>query len=600
MKARRTAMRRRAREVQVPTMPDPPHMAPESVADIGPILDEELARLPAWYRDAIVLCDLRGLSREEAAKLLGIPEGTLSSRLANGRKTLATRLTKRGVTLSVAAMPGVLGGMAQANVPPELMAMANHMAAGKAIPTTVSRLASGEFTMTTKLVMTVMGAAAIAVGAVFATQAADPPKPTQPPKPPTVAKGDPAPEQKPDPAAKEGEKVEFTTSPRRSFIQDAHISNVNQIAWSPDGSLLAYQGTAQPLGKGDNTQVSLNAIFMIRINATESSGFGGLTFGKSEKLVGFSNDGKSLIAEVREYNLVSGFHRLTYRSWKDNQPRKEKDAPVFGFVGEPGTGTWKVQKIVELDSAETHGYAFSADGKTFRTVAFNRTPMGIKFIVQEVDAATGKTLKSLLTVDGGMQTPYALSSDGKRLALLWGADVKSQVLQIYDVDGGDKTVYVFPEEKPDAAPYRGIGDTSIVFSQDGKRLVLTRGIGRVTVHNCATGKLLPVLEGADVLLSYPAPHAFSADSRLIAMTGRTYAKKTTKSGFGGEQTSWSSLGQFLAVWEIETGKLLKMWDAQVKVVGFHPSKPILAILEPNGESATRIGLWDFAAATDKK
>jgi hypothetical protein len=54
----------------------------------------ELAALAACYRDAIVLCDLQGASREAAARALGVPEGTVSSRLANGRKKLAARLAR--------------------------------------------------------------------------------------------------------------------------------------------------------------------------------------------------------------------------------------------------------------------------------------------------------------------------------------------------------------------------------------------------------------------------------------------------------------------------------------------------------------------------
>src|SRR5262245_26731114 len=100
MKARRSAARRQRRERQVPNMPDPPAHAHEPNPDLAPVLDEELAALPAHYREPLILCDLRGVSRAEASKLLGVPEGTLSSRLANGRKRLAERLAKRGVVLS--------------------------------------------------------------------------------------------------------------------------------------------------------------------------------------------------------------------------------------------------------------------------------------------------------------------------------------------------------------------------------------------------------------------------------------------------------------------------------------------------------------------
>ena len=118
-RARRSAARRRAREVPVAVLPDQPAPAPTPLApELAPILDAELAALPACYRDAIVLCDLRGASREEAAAALGIPEGTLSSRLANGRKRLAARLTRRGVALSAAALPLAVAAVQAATVVP--------------------------------------------------------------------------------------------------------------------------------------------------------------------------------------------------------------------------------------------------------------------------------------------------------------------------------------------------------------------------------------------------------------------------------------------------------------------------------------------------
>ena len=64
--------------------------------DLAAVIDEELAKLPEHYREAIVLCELRGLSRRQAAVELGIPEGTLSSRLAGGKRKLAARLSARG------------------------------------------------------------------------------------------------------------------------------------------------------------------------------------------------------------------------------------------------------------------------------------------------------------------------------------------------------------------------------------------------------------------------------------------------------------------------------------------------------------------------
>lgn len=59
-------------------------------------LDEEITRaidaLPEDYRVAVVLSDLQGLRYAEIAAVLGIPEGTVKSRLFRGRRILQRQL----------------------------------------------------------------------------------------------------------------------------------------------------------------------------------------------------------------------------------------------------------------------------------------------------------------------------------------------------------------------------------------------------------------------------------------------------------------------------------------------------------------------------
>jgi RNA polymerase sigma-70 factor (ECF subfamily) len=54
-----------------------------------------LASLAAGYRDTVRLVDVEGLSYREAAEELGIPVGTVMSRLHRGRRLLAEQLGER-------------------------------------------------------------------------------------------------------------------------------------------------------------------------------------------------------------------------------------------------------------------------------------------------------------------------------------------------------------------------------------------------------------------------------------------------------------------------------------------------------------------------
>jgi RNA polymerase sigma factor (sigma-70 family) len=116
--AQARSSRRRAREKQVEDMPHPSITPADVDPDLRPLLDRELSRLPPKYRAAIVLCDLEGRPRKDAASQLGVPEGTLSSRLNAGRKLLAGRLARHGLTLSGAAIATALAaGPGQAAIP---------------------------------------------------------------------------------------------------------------------------------------------------------------------------------------------------------------------------------------------------------------------------------------------------------------------------------------------------------------------------------------------------------------------------------------------------------------------------------------------------
>jgi RNA polymerase sigma factor (sigma-70 family) len=72
--------------------------------EVAGIVDEELQRVPAADRTALVLCLLQGMSHSEAAEHLGWPLGTLKTRVERGRQLLRRRLARRGLACSAAAL----------------------------------------------------------------------------------------------------------------------------------------------------------------------------------------------------------------------------------------------------------------------------------------------------------------------------------------------------------------------------------------------------------------------------------------------------------------------------------------------------------------
>lgn len=94
--------RKREREVLVedllafdhaPASSGNPHRALED-RDARSLVRRGLEQLPPKLREAVVLRDLQGLTYQEMAVRLGLPEGTVKSRINRGREELTRRLLK--------------------------------------------------------------------------------------------------------------------------------------------------------------------------------------------------------------------------------------------------------------------------------------------------------------------------------------------------------------------------------------------------------------------------------------------------------------------------------------------------------------------------
>ena len=63
------------------------------------LITEALDKLPAQQREVLILVSLEEVSYRDAAEIIGVPMGTIMSRLSRARSTLRDILEERGTTV---------------------------------------------------------------------------------------------------------------------------------------------------------------------------------------------------------------------------------------------------------------------------------------------------------------------------------------------------------------------------------------------------------------------------------------------------------------------------------------------------------------------
>ena len=193
----------------------PPHAEPAAGQetdliwrDLRPVLDAEVSRLPEKYRLPIILCYFEGRTYAEAALELGCPRGTVGVRLQRARELLRRRLTRRGLTLSAAALAVLAAERTASAAAPAALVHATLraallFAAGKAVTAAASARAVAwtQGVLRTMLLskLKLLAAVLVAVGAVgtgtgyLMALRAGPPRPEAPVAP--LALAAPAPDE---------------------------------------------------------------------------------------------------------------------------------------------------------------------------------------------------------------------------------------------------------------------------------------------------------------------------------------------------------------------------------------------------------------------
>jgi RNA polymerase sigma factor (sigma-70 family) len=431
LKARATAAKRHGREKQVTAMPEPAFEQQELWDDVRVFLDQELARLPDKYRAVLVLCDLEGKTRREAARHLHVPEGTVATRLATARTMLARRLKRSGLVVSGGTLAVLLSQqLAAAGVPAAVASStiqaATLFAAGQAAAVSVNAVALAEgvlkIMLWTKLKATavvLLLAAALTTGAAALTHGVqDRPAPAQTKEVGATRKGQaerPTPKKEAEPIPNQvGGIVKGGDSPKEG-------RQVNGVVKAVDAAsrTITVEGATYPVAP--DAHISLDH----RPGQLEDLPPGanvGLNLGVDQKTVlRVSANGSSDFGQVKAVDAATGTITVTGGPPEDRVYTVPPDAPI--------TIDGRAARLADVPvGASLHALNLRVDQKTVSSInavgpSFHRVE------VQAVDAAGG----TVTIAAGG---PKEIASRTLAVAPQAGVEIDGAPGKLAGVPGG--------------------------------------------------------------------------------------------------------------------------------------------------------------------
>jgi RNA polymerase sigma factor (sigma-70 family) len=552
--------------------------------DLRPILDAEVNALPDKYRTPFVLCYLEGRTVAEAARQLGWPRGTVGSRLAWARERLRQRLTRRGVTLSAAALATALArGTTAAAFPAALVATANKVGvlstaggtAASGIPSSVLTLAKevGRGLAVSKLkaaACLVLGLVLLVTGVTFtARQILSAGEPAAPVPERSTGGARATSEKTPrDRADRYGDPLPPAALARMGTVRFRHGNSLHALALSPNGKILG--------SGGGNALVCLWDLASGKL-LHRLKGHRGMVLS-----VAFSPNGKA---------VATGGNDNSIRIWEVNTGRLlhsikpdvvNTQALAYSPNGKwlAAGGTTNVIQFWDPDKGTLIRRLFPKEGRARKA----RQLTGVNALVftadsrrlysggwgghglREWDPQTARELRPFLSA--GRRLPIkalALSRDGNTLAS--GGASGDNTIRLWDVKKGQETRQLT----------RQAGEVgSLAFSPDGQTLASGGGWGN------------PTLVLWDVKKGKERRRLGEGDNPVGGLL------------FGrGGKTLVAGMGACVRVWKTATGKELYPFGGHHAYVG-------AVALSPNGRTLATAGgdrtlrLWDVDSAKEVK
>jgi RNA polymerase sigma factor (sigma-70 family) len=527
--------------------------SPVSVAarrELQRVIGEEVRRLPEKYRLPVILCYLEGISRADAARQLGCPEGTVAGRLARARTLLGKRLTQRGIGLSVGLLASLGANRTGQSAVPSALARTTVRAA--LIGTGGRTSALADEVMKSLLAAKVHTAAGLVLAlGLFAAGAGlvllRPLAASLPQALPEAETTSPVVAIRPAAIPGEGRPASPPTHADGSSLR--HETAVKCVVFSPDGKTLVS-------GASD-------ADAPVRLWEAET--------GKELRRLKMPGGALALAFSLDGKLLVSGGGGKTVHLWEAATGRK-----LAEFRGHEDT---------------VSSLAFSPDGKLLVSGSYDRT-------VRLWDRAAGKEIGRLPTRRGLAAHAVAISPDGKLLAVGGDNDTgRADTLRLWDL--------ATRKELPVTLGHNG-AVTSVAFSRDGKILVSGGMDGSVYFWDIPTGR---VLREGSWGLRWRTPIqtvTLSHDGKTVAAGGlnRIIYLWDAHTGqirgcFSGHalaaRTALASASKPSAVDSSRVSRIMETWDG-VRSLSFSPDGRTLASA---GGSDQRVRLVDVVTGRER-
>jgi RNA polymerase sigma factor (sigma-70 family) len=535
-----------------------PEVCPElDWNDLRPVLDAELGRLPEKYRAPLVLHYLEGKTVTQVAHELGWSHGTASCRLARARERLRTRLTRRGLTVTMAALATVLIQQAGAKtLPLPLVESTAKLAAlsvlGQAVMsggvvTRAAILARGALhaMLITKLkiaagVLVACGALATGAGllthyALAEKQAAE----GQSTAPQSQVAEQPKAEDRLPNADRHGDPLPDGAVARLGTVRFNHGYGLNALHFSPDGKTIISEGHG----------------FVRLWDAATGKELRSFTTGRPwfNDQTALSADGKTMVT------LHEDRGPDTVRVWDLAQGKEVRTLPL---------------PVPRSEHSVYRRNALSPDGR----LAVIHTPQQL----QVFDLATGKALYKLpkgedqVHVVTFASTDRIVTVDKKQLVEVWEARTGKRVRQFLHSPPAANI--------PWAAPAVASGDGSWLATLERRTLPFRLPDGsEVPLHDRDVIHVWDLATGTrkHILIGQPKRRhvnvQFSPDGRRLFASG------------SGPEWDYA-----LTVWDLATGQPVReLIGAQGKCIAVSPDGTRLV----EGKWWSKFDLWDLNTGT---